>query len=367
MKCCNCNGNIEGDAVFCPECGAKQEKPFFCSECGTKLEPGERFCPECGNRTEEDMGKTIPSASSETAAEPLGVPTAPPAPRPKGKGGRIVAVVILAALIVLAVGGFFVFKALNGGNKPKDVYVEQENKQADKEKTKEKTGEVTKKETDVTKADIVAVGGEACSLEGNIKTDSSGKKVITWDDEVSISGLDENGKAVLAEEVTDVYINDIGLEEGVLDTVASNKKIVLGGQIYFIGDSIYIKANKITDDAGNVIENNKDKNSQAVRQTISYDYIIPYSATVLLGQGDIAGLSLQEINYAKNEIYARHGRKFKSNELQSYFNSKSWYAGTIEPDAFTDSMLSEVEKKNVTYLSDVEFSINPAGYQLDAR
>ena len=375
MKCCNCNANINDTDMFCPECGAKQEPPLYCANCGTRLEPDELFCHECGAKTDGSVNSEVepeaePSMTSPETPEPAPSMEAPetpglaPAPR-KGKGGRIALIFILAAVILLAVAGFFVYRALNGGGKTADTHMEEEKEKTAKDKQKEKKKDP--EEIDVTKADIVATGGETCALEGTIKTDHTGRKVIAWNEGVSISGLDEFGKAVLAKDVTNVYINDIGLEEGILDTVASNKKVILNGQIYFVSDSIYIKANKITDDSGNVIENNKDRNSQEVRQTISYDYIIPYSNAVLLNEGDIAGLSLQEINYAKNEIYARHGRMFKSPELQNYFNSKSWYVGTVSADQFSDAMLSEVEKKNVTYLSDVEFSINPAGYQLDVR
>ena len=41
-----------------------------------------------------------------------------------------------------------------------------------------------------------------------------------------------------------------------------------------------------------------------------------------------------ELSIAMNEIWARHGRRFKNNWLQGYFNSKSWYSGTISPDDF---------------------------------
>lgn len=67
------------------------------------------------------------------------------------------------------------------------------------------------------------------------------------------------------------------------------------------------------------------------------DYIIPTSNSVYLTEADIAGMTLQEINYAKNEIAARRGRKFVSQELQEYFGSKSWYHGTIEPSTFDQS------------------------------
>ena len=59
------------------------------------------------------------------------------------------------------------------------------------------------------------------------------------------------------------------------------------------------------------------------------EYIIPDSNSRYLTESDISGLSLQQLNYAKNEIYARRGRKFDSVELQEYFGSKSWYRGCL--------------------------------------
>lgn len=103
------------------------------------------------------------------------------------------------------------------------------------------------------------------------------------------------------------------------------------------------------------------------QNTEDSEYVLPQSDKVLLSRADVASLSLRELNYAKNEIYARHGRLFQSRELQDYFNSKSWYHGSISPDSFSESLLSEVERKNVLLLRDVEFSINPNGYQLDAK
>ena len=74
---------------------------------------------------------------------------------------------------------------------------------------------------------------------------------------------------------------------------------------------------------------------------------------------------MQEINYAKNEIYARHGRQFASKELQDYFNSKSWYNGTISPSSFNESVFNDYERKNIQTLKEEEFSRDSRGYQLD--
>ena len=97
------------------------------------------------------------------------------------------------------------------------------------------------------------------------------------------------------------------------------------------------------------------------------DYILPESNSRYLTKADVEGLSLREINYAKNEIYARHGRRFNSKELQDYFDSKSWYNGTISPDKFNTSVFNQYELKNAEFLRDIEFSMDSRGYQLDAN
>lgn len=104
---------------------------------------------------------------------------------------------------------------------------------------------------------------------------------------------------------------------------------------------------------------------------VTGDYLLPQSATRYLTEADIAGFTLQELSYARNEIAARHGRKFNSVELREYFGTKSWYSGTIEPDDYTaqvSTLLNEYESYNSNWLYSQEFSADhPAGYLLDAQ
>lgn len=83
------------------------------------------------------------------------------------------------------------------------------------------------------------------------------------------------------------------------------------------------------------------------------EYILPESGSRYLSESDLQGLSKEECRIARNEIFARHGRKFDDEELQEYFNSCSWYTGTIAPEDFDDSVLNEYEIANrdliVTY------------------
>lgn len=87
------------------------------------------------------------------------------------------------------------------------------------------------------------------------------------------------------------------------------------------------------------------------------DYIFADSNSRYLTYEEIAALSEQQMSYARNEIYARHGRKFNSQELQNYFNSKAWYTPIYEGadfDAMQDSVFNEFEKANVRLISQVE-------------
>ena len=88
--------------------------------------------------------------------------------------------------------------------------------------------------------------------------------------------------------------------------------------------------------------------------TAQNEYILSGSERRLLTMEDIQDLTVKELNYAKNEIYARRGRKFKDEELQKYFDSKSWYQGTTEPEDFKEDVFNEIEKVNIEFLSNAE-------------
>ena len=82
--------------------------------------------------------------------------------------------------------------------------------------------------------------------------------------------------------------------------------------------------------------------------TVTADgFIFPDSDSRYLSESELAGLSDWELRVARNELYARHGRKFKDTELQNYFNGCSWYNGTINPDDFNDeTMFNKYEMAN---------------------
>lgn len=94
------------------------------------------------------------------------------------------------------------------------------------------------------------------------------------------------------------------------------------------------------------------------------DYIFYDSSSRLLTEADLAPLSLQQLCYARNEIYARRGYIFQSEELREYFGSKPWYTPTVPAESFSESVFNEVETANIALLKSREYAINPNGYQL---
>lgn len=84
------------------------------------------------------------------------------------------------------------------------------------------------------------------------------------------------------------------------------------------------------------------------------EYILPDSANRKLKKSDLKGLSKEELRIARNEIYARHGRMFDDKNLQKYFESQSWYEGTVPASEFSEDVLSSVEKKNVAFIKQFE-------------
>lgn len=105
------------------------------------------------------------------------------------------------------------------------------------------------------------------------------------------------------------------------------------------------------------LQDTSENQSEEYYESNTREYILPNSDSQYISISDLEGLSQWEARVARNEIMARHGRKFRDQELQEYFNGCSWYSGTVEPDDFDknyEANLNEYEKKNVTTIKNYE-------------
>lgn len=73
------------------------------------------------------------------------------------------------------------------------------------------------------------------------------------------------------------------------------------------------------------------------------DYLFP-SDKEYISIEYLSSLTKGEVGLIRNEIYARHGYVFKTEEYANYFNSKAWYHADPNYDV---SSLNEIEQTNI--------------------
>jgi hypothetical protein len=82
-------------------------------------------------------------------------------------------------------------------------------------------------------------------------------------------------------------------------------------------------------------------------EEISNNYILPYSNSIYYKTSDLERLTKEDLRLARNEVYARHGREFETEDLKQYFSNQPWYHGYLSKEEFDDSVLNEYEKANL--------------------
>ena len=87
------------------------------------------------------------------------------------------------------------------------------------------------------------------------------------------------------------------------------------------------------------------------------EFVFPEDNVFPINASELEGKTAAECKIARNEIYARHGRRFNDEQLQGYFDLCSWYEGTIAPEDFSDAVLNDVEKANLQMISEYEAKI----------
>ncbi len=87
------------------------------------------------------------------------------------------------------------------------------------------------------------------------------------------------------------------------------------------------------------------------------EFILSDTGRIYYDRYYLEQLSDEELRIARNEIYARHGRTFRDQALQDYFNSKSWYVPMYDPDEFDrmqEQILNDCEKSNRDLIVEIE-------------
>ena len=86
-------------------------------------------------------------------------------------------------------------------------------------------------------------------------------------------------------------------------------------------------------------------------------YVLPDSATHIYTGDELAAMNDWELYLARNEIFARRGRRFQNEDLQSYFDSQEWYEPLYTPEEFDSrvgELLNDTERANASTILSIE-------------
>lgn len=94
----------------------------------------------------------------------------------------------------------------------------------------------------------------------------------------------------------------------------------------------------------------KKEHNEDEAKSFEGQYILPESHLREIINADIVDLNNDEINLARNEIFARHGYVFDTDSIQQYFEAQLWY----EINWDYSGELTTIESANVNFLKDLE-------------
>lgn len=112
--------------------------------------------------------------------------------------------------------------------------------------------------------------------------------------------------------------------------------------------------NQSTNSASNTRTNTSSTSSNTSSNSLA-SYILPDSNSRYYSSNELESMTDTELYLARNEIFARHGREFKNQDLRDYFGSMSWYTPKYSGEEF-DAMdlLNDYEKKNADTMLSIE-------------
>ena len=101
-------------------------------------------------------------------------------------------------------------------------------------------------------------------------------------------------------------------------------------------NDVFAESEKLLDTCADALVNGADHQ----------EYILVGSDVRYISKSELEEFTAEQCRLARNEIYARHGRKFDDEYLQEYFNLKEWYVPSISPGDFEESLLNSYEIAN---------------------
>lgn len=284
----------------------------FCEECGAELEDDAVFCEECGasiesSQADETIEQSVEQSVKVSSTKKMEKKESEREKQEKKSVGAIAgAVVVVGALA----GVVFLAKDQVLQNPASEVVAEKEEETAEPSNTPVSIAE----EKNESQQDGMFFDDARASQQDGTSLDDNGE---TQQDRLPLDDTSETQQDRLSwDDTSETQQDRLSWDE-------ENETTEVGEDFE-------------TDDALDDI----------ISEETEQEYILPNSASQYLSKSDLEGLDAMTLRLARNEIYARHGRTFDDPNLQSYFDSCSWYIGTISPNDFQEAILNKYEIAN---------------------
>lgn len=297
MFCSNCGAKLPDGTKFCTNCGAPVASPT--QEQGDQAAPDETVAMPSPSAGPAPTREYVPISIDEPAVAPEpAAPSYASSPAPRRSGGTSPVTIVMALIAAVAVIALVVVVADPFGSRGSTAPVPEQQVATEEPEDDSASAPSDDEEDD-------AAAAEADDAE-------------------------EDASDEAKDDASDETEDDAGSSRG-----GDNNVVVV------VGD---------------------DKPSQPTGGTVvvrepSDSYVLPNSASHSYSTSELSHLTDWELYLARNEIYARHGRRFNNDDLQRYFNAQSWYTPVYSPedfDARSGSILSSVEQNNASTILSVE-------------
>ena len=391
--CTKCGAQLKDEAQFCNKCGAPCTSATEAKE-NTPLKSGEPSEADSAipKENSEETAKKQPEEENkvkETVVETAKSPAAPAKAEGKNekKSSKLPLIIGILAVIIIAVVVIVLTKKKPEAQNTETVSANVETTVEETEKVTEPEPEEKKEETpaesvpensDADRFVKYWMGSEHWGYEITKEPDGSFTVILDSSEGYRQHSTEtmhctySNGRLEYTDAVLEreIYSLDESCSEPARITEYTN------GQGYFElldevenpGENEYLETpEETTIILGGVPFDEESMKPPYIAHTYkttpcaSEEYMIWYSDQVPLMDEDFGNMDAMDVKIARNEIFARHGRLFKDEELQNHFNSCGWYNGTVPPEQFSEDVLSEVERNNIKviekYEANTDFSL----------
>ena len=350
LICSNCGDKLKPGAKFCNTCGQKvlPAVPVLrCPNCGETVSENTKFCRHCGSE--------IKPAIKET-----GIPVSPQSEKTEEvkKDNSRTLIWIMAGIIgVLAIVIAFLL-GRGSADKPAEIAIQE-------------TPAVSQSEIDYESEDITTVDltmaiediDEMLKLvpaEGGSESEDYAHWWYGESGEYSFGSYNNSRKAdYLWTSCPGHCFYGITIGEPVdvsglsgWDQIGSN----YDNMTYRL-DNLVLTVSYDPNDSNNTVTELQLIREREEEAAYEEDdgYFFPDSLNTLLDESQLYGMSAQELTYARNEIYARYGYTFQREDLQEYFNTKSWYHADPRVNKDTiSSYVSKIGMQNMVMIRDYQ-------------